>query len=136
MSTLRPLFLSLALLLLTLGASPRASANADCASCNGVSNTAACCRKLPGCEAYASKQAGVNFCRSSHAQEEPKQKVSGAQCQKNYNTCARNAQASGASMKSVDVNGKKLSRKDLAEALSAARKTCQDRLQVCKQHAR
>ena len=135
MSKLRPLFVSLALLLVGLGTSPRASA-ADCASCNGVSNTAACCRKIPGCEAYASKQAGVNFCRSTHASNDvPKQKVSGAQCQKNYNTCARNAQSSGGSMKSVDVDGKKLSRKDLAEALSAARKTCQDRLQVCKQHA-
>lgn len=131
----RSLSLKLAFLALALGLALPAGASSDCASCNGVSNTAACCRKLAGCEAYASEQKGVNFCRATHEKASAGSKVTAAQCKKNYTSCVHTVQGGAKSVKETQVDGKKIARKTAADALSASRQQCQQRLDTCLKQA-
>ena len=129
----RSAFAVMTMLMMGLSTMGEASAAAvACTSCNSVSNTAACCRRLAGCETYASEQAGVNYCRASRPAPTPGHGVSRAQCQKNYASCIRGVTSRAGSVKATEVNGKKLSRKAVADALRAERATCQRRLAACR----
>ena len=128
-------FMAMTMMMMGVSGVSVASAAEDCASCNSLKNTALCCRNKSGCETYMSEEAGINYCRASRAQPAAAPKVSRAQCSKNYNICIRGVRSRASSTKSIEVNGKKLSRSAVAASLRSERATCQSRLRTCQRMA-
>lgn len=134
----RTLLLALSLSGLLAGS---AAAAEDCASCNSLSNVAACCRPKAGCQTRA--QDGQNVCvATARSREAEHNGFTPVQCKKNYNSCVKSVRAgSGRVRGAAGAEGPrattdKAKRDAAATALKDGRKSCQKRLDVCLSQAK